>query len=454
MKLNVEFLKTVLLVFLVALSLLLTLGLWTFQGDYETSNSDMAADAQMNGTTDDKQNLVWPNQLLLHDGDAPFALQDKTVERDIFNDIASWTIYDFEIMTEENAFERSNYSQVAEIVFPTDIPFSSIRDIFPAVDDTMRFDGKFKRIYIILDENLSNNQIIFDNENDGGVDITASVQNINQVIEYFMNQREENDLTELIEATINNDRTVYIPKKPEINGRMVRFETINADSTNFLNIFFRKPSTVASSPDIQGGTVYSDGQRELAVRDYAMEYTNFSISDAQDADLEEPMNPSDYLLSSAISHINSHNGWFMGQGTYYRLSGLSDVSQTVEFRLTHDNYPVFSTQGLASINIMYQNQSVYRYSRPLMNLTRSYERSATDLMTGGELKDYLDESERFDWSQILDIQLGYKLEQQPGGQYFALIPTWCVETYSGWEYISSDVAPANQGGKPDAMGTN
>ncbi|GAB2537284.1 YycH family regulatory protein [Gracilibacillus alcaliphilus] len=454
MKFNIEFLKTILLVFLVGLSLLLTLGLWTYQGDYETASRDLAAEAQLDGTDATKRDLIQPSQLIIHDGDAPFGFVDKHVEQDIFTELTTWNLYDFQIMSEETAFQKENYNQVIEIVFPASMPFSLINEIF-STDDTMRFDGKFKRVYIILDEEQTDHQIIFDDGNPDGIDIWAGVHNMNQIIDFFAEKRDNHSLTEYLTKTIYSDRTVYIPEETDIQGRKYRYETINASSTNFLNIFFRNPSSIASSPNDESGQVFSDGQREVNVNGYAMEYNNFSIPDSQ-TDLEDDIEGSyaDYLLNNSVEYINSHNGWLVEQDMNYRLSRLNDVTSSVEFRLIHENYPIFSSQGLSSMSVTYQNQNVYQYNRPLMKLTLSYDRAPTDLMTGKQLVKYLDQSDQFNWEDILDIQIGYKLEQQPGGQIFDLIPTWCIETYSGWEYVTRETKPVNQGGNPNAVGSN
>lgn len=185
-----------------------------------------------------------------------------------------------------------------------------------------------------------------------------------------------------------------------------------------------------------------------------MEFTNFTTSENQQEQENAENNISnqaDFLLSNSIEYINSHDGWIGGEGGIeYRLYKLSEIANTVEYRMIYNNYPVFSSHGLASISVTYQNQEEYMYNRPIMELTTSYDRASTNLLTGTQLKKYLEQSDTIALKDILDIQLGYRIQQD--GQIFDLIPTWYIETYSGWQYVSSNVTSNNQGGNPNAMG--
>ncbi|MGN8647626.1 YycH family regulatory protein [Gracilibacillus sp. HCP3S3_G5_1] len=457
MKIDFEMIKTILLIFLVSLSLLLTLGIWTYQGDYEPSSSDLVTDAQLNGTDQTKKNLVQPSQIVFHDNGELSGFSEKGLELEVFQDITEWQLYDFSMIPEDEEVTINETAQSIEIIFPTSIPSSIINEIF-TTDDTMLIDSKFKSIYILIDPNRANQQIVFKNSDQNGIDIQASVQNIAEVVEYFNRTQLVNDFIQYVEVELANERKVYIPNgESNILGKKFRYEVINADSTNFQNIFFRNPSTIASSPNSEGGQVYSDGQREVVVKGYAMEYTDFSTSEnrRESENLPETAsNWSDYLVTSSIDYINRHDGWLVDQDIQYRLYNLNEISNIVEYRMMYQNFPIFSKEGLSTISVVYQNLAEYQYSRPLMQLTFSYDRATTNLMTGEQLVDYLEQSDRFSFNEIVDIQLGYRIEQQAGGQVFDLIPTWCIETYSGWQYVTSDANPVTQGGETNAMGPN
>ncbi|SHN33589.1 YycH family regulatory protein [Gracilibacillus kekensis] len=451
---KIELLKTVLLVFLVSLSLLLTLGIWNYQGDYETSSRNQAADAQLNGSELTRTDLVQPSQIIIQDRDSLLGFTEKETELSVFKDITAWSLYDFEMIPEGEEFNKEETEKMIEIIFPTSVPSSQISEIF-STDDSMIIDSKFKKVYLVVDENVTNFQIVFDNIEQGGIDIRANVQNMMEVVEYFDRLHLVHDFSTYVEVELNT-KMVYIPKEPNIMGRKFRYEAINPDSINFQEIFFSNPSNIASSPNFEGGQVYSDGNREVVEKGYAMEYTNFTTSEnQQDQDSTQQtgnVNIADFLLTNSIEYINSHNGWLVDQEIKYRLYSLSEISNRIEYRMIYNNYPVFSNQGLASMTVEYRNQNEYQYARPLMQLTFSYDRSPTLLMTGEELIAYLQQSDEIPFNQILDIQLGYRIEQ--GGQVFDLIPTWVIETPTEWKYVTGDATPVGQGGNRNAMGAN
>ncbi|SFL74199.1 Two-component signal transduction system YycFG, regulatory protein YycH [Gracilibacillus orientalis] len=456
MKLDFELVKTVLLVLLVSLSLLLTLGIWNYQGDYESSSDNAAADAELNGADETKKNLVQPSQIVIHDNGSLSGFSEKQDEIEVFRDISEWALYNFEMIPEDEDVDIHETAHSIELIFPTSIPSSIISEIF-TTDDSMVYDSKFKRVYVFIDENKSSQQIVFENSDQDGFDIRASVQNMSQVVEYFDRLQLTYDFNSYRNVELANDSKVYIPEEANIIGENFRYETINPDNTNFRTIFFPKPSSIAVSRNSEGNQIFRAYQGEVLLNGYAMEYTNFYTSESQqeqNSSFERTGNQGNFLISSSIEYINSHNGWLIGQGIQYRLYNLNEISNKVDYRMIYQNYPVFSkeNEGLSSMSVIYKNMTEYQYVRPLMQLTYPYDRGPTDLMSGTELIEYLHTTDRFSFNQITDIQLGYRIQKH--AQYIDLIPTWCVETYAGWDYVTGDVNDVTQGGETNAMGSN
>lgn len=77
-----EIFKTIVLIFLVVLSVTLTLNIWNYQGNYEYAEDDEAIDAKLNGTKQTKRNVIKPIQIILHQGDEVIGYKDKTKESD------------------------------------------------------------------------------------------------------------------------------------------------------------------------------------------------------------------------------------------------------------------------------------------------------------------------------------------------------------------------------------
>lgn len=429
-----EIFKTIVLIFLVVLSVTLTLNIWNYQGNYEYAEDDEAIDAKLNGTKQTKRNVIKPIQIILHQGDEVIGYKDKTKESDFYANMREWSLYDFRIMEPEEDIPINNVENWVEVIFPTAIPTSVINELF-TTDDSVNYNSEFKRIYLIVDGSLQGGQVVFASGDPTKANLQASFQNVAQIQDYIENTKESEEFTEYLEVILERTK-VYIPNEPEIVGRKYRYTAINPDTSTLQSIFFTNPSSIVSSPNPEGGQVYSDSQREVMVRGYYMEYTNFLTSENQNEQATVVPNTIDHLLNTSLDYINTHDGWLVDAGIQFYLSELNRLTNTIEYRMVHNNYPVFSYDGLATMELTIQDMTVYQYRRPLMRLTQSYDREKTDLMTGQQLIQYIEkDATNFSFNEIQDIQLGYRLQQQSGGQIFDLIPTWYVKTYRGWQAV-------------------
>ncbi|GAA0291095.1 regulatory protein YycH of two-component signal transduction system YycFG [Gracilibacillus halotolerans] len=435
---KLELFKTILLLFLVALSVTLTLNIWSYQGNYEYAEEDQAIDAKLNGTKQTKRNVIKPSQILFHEGNETFGYKNKVKETEFYSNLREWSLYNFRMMDEGEEIPTDTAESWVEIVFPTAIPTSVINELFPT-DDSLLYDSEFKRIYMILDGTLQQGQVIFASGDPTKMNLRASVQNIAQIQEFLDGTQQTEEFTEYVNVTsLEQSTSVYIPNEPEIVGRKYRYTAINPDTSTIQSIFFTNPSSIVSSPNPEGGQVYSDSQREVTVRGYYMEYTNFLTSENQNEQINTVPNTIEHLLNTSLDYINTHDGWLIDEGIQFYLSELNRLTNSIEYRMVHQNYPVFSYEGLATMELTIQNMTVYQYRRPLMRLTQSYDREPTDLMTGKEVLQAITTGQtNVSENEIQDIQVGYRIQQQPGGQIFDLIPTWFVKTYRGWQGIYS-----------------
>ena len=430
-----EAFKSIVLIFLVALSITLTLNIWNYQGNYEYAEDDEAIDAKLNGTKQTKRNVIKPSQIIFRQGNEAIGYKNKAKESDFYANMREWLLYDFRVMEAEEDIPINEVDNWIEIIFPTPIPTSVISELFPT-DDSLRYDSEFKRIYLMTDQSLQRGQVIFASGDPTKANLQASFQNPAQIQDFIKYTKETEEFTDYLEVSLERN-TVYIPNEPEIIGRKYRYTLINPDTSTIQSIFFTNPSSIVSSPNPEGGQVYSDSQREVMVRGYYMEYTNFLTSENQSEQATVVPNTIDHLLSTSIDYINTHDGWLVDAGIQFYLSDLNRLTNTIEYRMMHNNYPVISYEGLATMELTIQNMTVYQYRRPLMQLTQSYDREQTDLMTGKQLLYHIHNNDAMYVSinEIQDIQVGYRIQQQTGGQIFDLIPTWFVKTYRGWQGI-------------------
>ncbi|RCW64525.1 YycH family regulatory protein [Saliterribacillus persicus] len=449
MRKKLEVFQSILLVFLIALSLLLTLAIWNYQPNYEIAEDGTTTESKLSGEEETKRDLIKPAHIIFKEEDQYLGLSKKEEEAELYKNILDVSLYNFEIVeeTEPSYFEGT---RSVELVFPTSIPTNALYEMFK-IDDRTIFESYFNRIYISLDREKARQQVVFKNQDADGTDLTATVQNFAQLIDLMDEQQIFEDLITYRKVNLYNEREVYIPEEPNLIGRIFRYTTVNPESVTLQTILFQNPSAIISEPNPDGGRIYTDGNREVVVQGYQMDFTNFTVASSSDQQTQRnsPQGQGELgnqLLNQTINYVNSHNGWPVDQDVTFRLEELNVSTKQTDYRMTYENYPVFSDVGLDQISVNMLEQSVYQYSRPLMKLTFSYDRRPTNLMSAEDLLGYLEESDKYELDQILDISVGYRLEELVGEQYFDLIPTWNVETFTGWEQIDPNAKPENQGG--------
>ncbi|ENH95953.1 hypothetical protein J416_13284 [Gracilibacillus halophilus YIM-C55.5] len=442
---KVEGIKTVILVFLIGVSMVLTFLVWNYEGTFdETSNQD-AQPATLNGEEQTKDDVIYPNRLIYQIGDDnAVGFEEKSLEREIFQTIQDWSLYNFE-QREQGSYDEYAYRKL-KMTFPTALPSSVINDLFQ-LENPVIFERFFDRIVIFIDENRDQHHIVFKSSNDSGPDIVANIQNTQKAIDYLEEKRTDNanKLISYRQVEGAQEQDIYIPSNPELKGRKFRYRTVDYDSNEFLNILFYNPAIVSHANTPNGEEVYSDDHRELMIDGYYMEFSKFSLSqNNQGSNNDDTDDQGSQLITNTINHMNKHKGWFVGQGIQYQLYNLSVPGHSVDYRMVYNQHPIFSSKNLAHIYLHMDGQEVLSYHRSLVQLTYSYDRASTPLMTAQELIRSIEASETYSFDQIVDIQVGYQMSQE-GEQVYDLIPTWSIRTYSGWEIVDENTF-TEQGG--------
>lgn len=447
---NVERLKAILLFFLVVSSLLLTLALWSYQPDFETvENDEGAIDAQLDGKTLTKKEVIKPVHILFHADDQSVGLADKIEEQNLFARILDWSLYNFSplVMVDE---ALGNEHDWLEIVFSTDIPNALIFDLFSVDSDADISSGTFDRIYITLEDNGGDKPILFV-DSQVGTAVGAQMQNFNQEIQQLVNHAERADLITYEVFTNRQNSTIYLPNDVSMN--VLLFSYLQLETDPFRNLLFINPSIVRSSFTTDGNTNYTDGTREMIKESRHLTFTN----PTNESITEEDETSNYQLLDQVQQFINSHNGFTFEEPFSYFMSDLSVTSNTnlVEYTLSHFGVPIYNDADITTIKVNWHNQSVYQYTHPLIHLLeqRGVDQVSYSLPSAESVIEIL-EGENYQGSAIYDVVLGYQAKQQTGGQgqVYELTPTWYVRGARGWQPLM--LIEELPGGDVDAMGSN
>ena len=436
MKKKLEMVKSVILSLLIITSLLLTLAIWNYQPNIDEADNQLT-DAKLNGKEETKKNLIQPSQIIFHNNDFYQGLANKNKQKELYTNIQEWSFYDFDTVPAESLDSVLNQTQnKIEIIFPTPLPFTIIRDLFTVNEEGNLPESLFDRMYILLDEVLTSKQVQFVNNSTGSA-VTANIQNIAEVRDYMERIKANNELNEYITYTANNESTIYLPTKVNMYQRPVQ---VNLTSPNLLrSVLFNNPSTVRNSKNITGEDVYTDGFRTMVVYPYHIEYTN-------PTSVENNMINAKQLINQTFQFIHSHQGWTTDGNNTYQLYDLDRDSSTVQYRLTYDGFPVFVNNEYSTITVtMGEDKVPYHYNRPLIQLKSSFTgQKVDDLHSAEEIIAHINQENSYPADMIENIAIGYKITEQQG-YIFELTPAWFIKSYLGWrELVFKD--PLSEGG--------
>lgn len=441
---KIEAIKSILLTVLIGLSLLLTLAIWNYHPTYEQQDESESGviEAKISGVSKSTKDIIQPSQIVYHEGDVIRGLIEKEKEKELFDEMLTWSLYDFSLR-QQNNLDEGNF---VELVFPTEMSTATARDLFKTDDSEITYSS-FNRIKIDLNEDRTENQMIFYLNNE--FVMSANIQNITQVINSLKLFRQNNDFVAYTPFVNTNEISIYLPNEIEMERNAFRFNTIALSSLQ--NVLFNNTSAVFSAPRSYGAQIYTDGIREMVVNGYHIEFTDPTNSEGPDNQKREGRQ----FVSQTLKFVNDHTGWTTEGGFEYHLFNLNLPTNTVDYQLNYAGFPVFSTNQLATISVTMTNQSLEKYSRPLIQLKNTFgDGTKVDgsFPTGREVAEILN-SEQYQSIAILDVLLGYELHEDQGGQVFELKPKWYVKSYGGWNELVTS-SQTSGGGDSSAMGPN
>ncbi|SDC47110.1 Two-component signal transduction system YycFG, regulatory protein YycH [Terribacillus halophilus] len=420
---KLETFNTILLVILVAMSLILTAYVWTFQPNSLKSEGIGTEEAKtLGGVEKQLADVVRPTHIYVHNGDNHFVFKSKEEEQVFTDGLADWTLTN----TKLGSLDELPKTNV-ELVYPVTIAYSQLNALFQvegAENVTSRLgDGGFTKLYLEPNEDNTTDLI-------------------------FVNDRQEDPLHNVVTATVTNNIQNTILAEDSLTAAVPLSET----GTNDLNQIFLPEEIVVKDSNVRGETISRNAFAEIYMDN---NYTIQGTDQYTDSNLLEMIKFSNngqfasYQYSStspgagttnraeqmqaAINTINTHKGW-TDDYNLYAVSGESNF--TFQFRMMNDGYPVFQTNGLSLITIRMQST----LPEPV-----SYERTLLDIGVSGGSRDYkLTVQQVRDWLEnnkynprdIQDVVIGYRLDDNDSDIYkYHLKPSWYVKYEGEWNEV-------------------
>lgn len=419
-----ETFNTILLIILVALSLVLTAYVWTFQPNSLKSEGIGTEEPKtLAGVEKQLADVVRPSHTYVNKNDNHFVFYSKTNEQTFLNGLSEWNLTDIE---RKDLPELPDTS--IELVYPVAVSFSQLNNLFQvegAENVTNRLgNGGFTRIYLSPNENGSTGLVFLNEHQENPLEnvVTATVTNS---IDEILNNEYLTAAVPLSETNAWNQ--IYLPEKINVSDSIVRSETISRNA--FADIYMEDPS-------IQGSDQYIDTNRLESVQfSNSGQFASYSYSNPSSSSIGTVTRADQ--LQAAISTINSHKGW-TNDFSLYAVSG--EGSYTFQFRMVRNGYPVFQANGLSLMSIRMQNNlpDPVSYDRTLLNIGTTGNSEGNYSLESKEVQDWIEDNQ-YSRRDIDDVVIGYKLEEYEESEIFKyhMKPCWYVKYQGNWLEVES-----------------
>ena len=417
--------KSIVLGVLVAVSLVLTWNLWTYQPTYDFIDKKYTQEVAIAGQMDASK-LVRPSKVLLHKDGEHYSTVRETEITEMLVDIGTWSFYNLsepKSLTKVQIESISHADNSVEILFPDRVPLELYKGM-------IHFETKetpviqFDRIVISLDgEKKGETNVQFVSSQDRVV--YGSHINMDKLSAFRKKVlMEQSHFEKCASYQLPDGRRLFLPDG-ETRMTQYKYYSDYIDSDKFKNALFNDPSFVRKDV-LPNGEKYTDGLSLLTINQ-ALNSISY-VNPTQETERDIDANPAD-LLKRSIDFVNSHGGWTDN----YRYFEMNKYEYSTVFRLFMKGYPVFNGDGMSEIRERWGEQEIYKYDRPNYVLDLSLSSSEVVLPSPQAVLDHLMANPDFQPDMLQDITLGYKLQNDPKlAKVLVFQPSWYYRYAGSW----------------------
>lgn len=429
-----ETIKSVLLVFLVFTSAILTWNLWIFQPTYEFNDKKHVHEVSISDPKD-IGDVIRPVKLLLHMNNDHYGIVDEKKVDETLQEVSSWTFYD---LGEERVFSRDQIKDLAqnektlELIFPDLVPFDLYKGILRLEAENLP-QGSFDRLFIVWDDkDQEDGTAYFLASKEGKVyESHVNREHVKALFNQMKSQASQFDEFEPYE--LPNGRLKYLPAKETIMFRY-KYYADYIEPEKFKDALFKDPLLVTND----NGEKFRDGTSLMNVDESANMI--FFVTPGQAANSKTEQVDTD-LLKKSIEFINEHAGWTDN----YKYFSIDPSKQKTTFQLFLKGYPVFSREGMSEIKLYWGKEEVYQYHRPYFGLDVPLPHPARmNMPKGEEVMDTLLADPKIDIDKLQELILGYRIyKDMETNKVIVLEPAWFYLYDGNWERYGSEEVRGN-----------
>lgn len=435
----IEHIKSIILLFLVILSLILTFLIWTY-----TPNLQIIEESQVNQLMVGKQKKLYevikPYRILVRENGEWTGTVGSSTINDITEQMISWKgselVFNEMNLSNQQLNEFLRTDNRMTFFYSEEIPLKVFQFIIPLTEDELP-EATFDRLVIDWNDVSRNSiTIYFLSEQHRTLYSTEM-----KIYENYFNSavlQTLKDLKVYEEIERSNKLSLYVPSEEiELNQYTYYIDEIQPDT--FRDILFYDPAIVRKNVDSQDSLKYTDGMTLMTVD---IKYRNLNYVNPSSESMIEL--PSSRLLMDSFEFINDHGG-FTGD---YRLISMNVSKHITEYQLYKHGFPVFSAVTSTRISTTWGENQLFRYKRPyyLLDMDITSEKVRREVATGLEVIEFIEKMDKLQLEHIDDIILGYHLKQNDNNLLFTLEPSWFAVSQGSWIRLTPEVLGGGNNG--------
>ena len=418
----IEPIKSLILFFLVLMSLVLTFMIWNYKPDYPFTE-DPKVDNVLIGDTKNIADIMKPYRMLFSTEEGFSGAVSTTAIDPIMQYVSELKAKNFTLINERLSREKVNemirLPNRVTMFFQSDIPLQTFQSIL-SVEETEFNEVMFNRLIMdwnTVDETKKLQVFFISTNNETMYRMDMEIEDTVKFNELFIVQPK--NYLKYVEKVRDNNLSLYVLANP-FDAIQYTYYTIEIRPELFKNLLFEDTAIVRKKVE-ESSEKYRDTISELKFNTET-KLMNYADPTAKSISAITSSN----LLTYSFNFLNEHGG-LTGD---YRLASMNLPKHAVEYQLYLHGYPVFNSNALTRISTIWGENSIYRYTRPYYLLYFDLENEVTskELDSGVDIFHYIESHTELDLSKIDDIVMGYDLIQNPDSRLFRLEPSWFALT--------------------------
>lgn len=427
----IEQIKSLLLTFLVTLSIVFTLLIWNYKPEYETIKETQVEEVLV-GQSKELQEVLKPYRLLFRQNEQFSGTVASAAINEFYSQLRTWEIYELDLVNIDLSDNKMNGMLSADkrvtMFFNEEIPLQVFSNLLSFNDNEIP-EASFTRL-IVDWSNVENNgqlQMLFLNtEKRLLYRAYASVSDE----EYFIKKVIEpaNDYSQYVEVERDNLRSLYVAKDPIQSSTFTYLvDPISVDFSVdlFKKVLFTDLKIVKPNNEGPQSERFTDGTSLMTV-DNQNRIINYVHPPAESI---VPI-PSSKLLIDSFNYINDHGGFTQD----FRLSYMNIDKHITEYQLFVQGYPVHSNITLTRLATTWGENRIFRYRRPYYSIGSFVKSAHRELYSGEQIIESLRREDNELFKETDEIVVGYQLTQN--ADVIVLNPSWFAITNDEWKPIS------------------